>query len=130
MNCHSFGSLPAVTSKKCVPSTRSNSRNVIATVMNGTASTVRNAVTSCAQVKSVMREKVMPGARRVKIVTMKLRAPRIDESPMICRPRIQKSWPWLVEYAGPGSGGGEGPAAGRRGACGVGEEGGVGEGAA
>ena len=61
--------------------------------MNGTASTVRNAVTSCAHTNKGMREKVMPGARSVKIVTMKLSAPRIDDRPMSWIARIQKVWP-------------------------------------
>ena len=36
---------------------------------------------------------LMPGARSVKIVTMKLRAPRIDDRPMSWIARIQKVWP-------------------------------------
>ena len=39
---------------------------------------------------------VMPGARMLKIVVMKLMAPRIDEAPAMCSDRIARS------MAGPG----------------------------
>ncbi len=47
---------------------------------------------------------VMPGARMLKIVVMKLIAPRIDEAPAMCRARMAKSmagpgWP-VVESGG------------------------------
>ena len=40
-----------------------------------------------------MRIKVMPGARMLMIVTMKLIAPKIDEKPMRMRAMAQTVWP-------------------------------------
>ena len=46
---------------------------------------------------SVIRENVMPGARRAKIVTIMFSAPKIDENPRTVRLSSQRSWPWLGE---------------------------------
>ena len=53
-------------------------------------------MTSTDQANSGILCKVMPGARMLKIVVMKLIAPRIDEAPARCSERITKS------IAGPG----------------------------
>ena len=50
-----------------------------------------------AQQKSGMRIHDIPGARMLWIVTTKLIAPTSDEIERMCRPRIQRSWPWPGE---------------------------------
>ena len=57
----------------------------------GRASSRRNAVTRIDQTKSGILCKVMPGARMLKIVVMKLIAPRIEEAPARCSDRMAKS---------------------------------------
>ena len=49
--------------------------------MNGVASTTSSDVVKFAQTSSGIRQKVIPGARIVMMVTRKLRAVRIDEAP-------------------------------------------------
>jgi hypothetical protein len=66
---------------------------VIAPASTGSASSSRNAVTRIDQANSGMRCKVMPGARMLKIVVMKLMAPRIDEAPAMCSEKIARSMP-------------------------------------
>ena len=53
-------------------------------------------MTSTDQANSGILCSVMPGARMLKIVVMKLIAPRIDEMPARCSDRMRKS------IAGPG----------------------------
>ena len=65
--------------------------------MAGKASTSRNWVTKLIHTKSGMRISVMPGARMLMMVTMKLNPASIDEMPRICRPSIQKSMLWVGE---------------------------------
>ena len=62
-----------------------------AMVMAGKAMTIRMEVISVDQVKIGMRIMVMPGARMLMIVTMKLNAAAIDATPSTWRPSIQKS---------------------------------------
>src|ERR1700744_4781814 len=69
---------------------------VIAPASTGSASSSRNTVTRIDQTNSGILCRVMPGARMLKIVVMKLMVPRIDEAPAICSDRIAKS------TAGPG----------------------------
>ncbi len=69
---------------------------VSAPASTGSASTSRNAVTSTDQANSGMRCIVMPGARILKMVVMKLIAPRIEDAPAMCSERMMKS------IAGPG----------------------------
>ena len=45
-------------------------------------------------VNSGIRVSRMPGARMLWMVTMKLIAPRIEDSDRMCSPTIQKSMPW------------------------------------
>ena len=69
---------------------------VIAPASTGSDSSSRNAVTRTDHTNSGIRCMVMPGARMLKIVVMKLIAPRIDEAPARCSDRMAKS------IAGPG----------------------------
>src|SRR3569623_3438025 len=69
---------------------------VIAPARTGSDSSSRKALTSTDQTKSGILCKVMPGARMLKMVVMKLIAPRIDDAPARCSERIAKS------TAGPG----------------------------
>ncbi len=82
--------------KKVVPKLRSVSSIVIAPASTGSDRSSRNAVISTAHTNSGILCSVMPGARMLKIVVMKLIAPRIDEAPAMCSDRIAKS------IAGPG----------------------------
>ena len=71
----------------------------------GNASSSRNAVTRIDQANSGMRCSVMPGARMLKIVVMKLIAPRIEDAPATCSDRIAMSmagpgWNWPLESGG------------------------------
>ncbi len=68
----------------------------MAPASTGSASRSRNAVTRIDHTNSGILCSVMPGARMLKIVVMKLIAPRIDEAPARCSARIAKS------IAGPG----------------------------
>ena len=62
----------------------------------GSDSSSRNAVISTDQANSGILCMVMPGARMLKMVVMKLMAPRIEEAPAMCSARIARS------MAGPG----------------------------
>ena len=77
----------------------------MAPARTGSDSTSRNAVTSTDQANSGILCSVMPGARMLKMVVMKLMAPRIDEAPARCSARMTKSiagpgWPVLEESGG------------------------------
>ena len=61
--------------------------------MNGVASTTSVEVEKFAQTSSGMRQKVMPGARIVMIVTRKLRAVTIELAPAHWTPMLKKTWP-------------------------------------
>ena len=59
--------------------------------MTGIANSSRNDVTSDIQMNTGIRMKVMPGARMLMIVTMKLTAPASDATPRICKPeRVER----------------------------------------
>ena len=68
----------------------------MAPASTGSESRSKKAVISTDQTKSGILCSVMPGARMLKMVVMKLMAPRIDEAPPRCRAKIAKS------IAGPG----------------------------
>ena len=68
----------------------------MAPASTGSASSNRNVVTRIDHTKSGILCSVMPGARMLKIVVMKLMAPRIDEAPARWSERMAKS------IAGPG----------------------------
>ena len=53
----------------------------MAPASTGSARTSRKAVTRTAQTKSGIRWSVMPGARMLKMVVMKLIAPRMEDAP-------------------------------------------------
>ena len=57
-----------------------------ATPITGIANSSRNATTKVIQAKTGMRSSVIPGARMLKTVTMKLIAPARDAMPAICSP--------------------------------------------
>src|SRR5207237_1092549 len=82
--------------KKVVPKLRSVSIMVMAPASTGSDSSSRNTVTSTDHTNSGILCRVMPGARMLKMVVMKLIEPRIDEAPARCSDRIAKS------TAGPG----------------------------
>jgi hypothetical protein len=69
---------------------------VIAPASTGKVSTSRKAVTNIDQANSGILCIVMPGARMLKIVVMKLIAPRIEEAPARWIDKIKQS------IAGPG----------------------------
>ena len=82
--------------KKAVPKLRSVSSMVMPPARTGSASSSRKAVTSTDHGNSGILCSVMPGARMLKIVVMKLIAPRIEDAPAMCSARMAKS------MAGPG----------------------------
>ena len=61
--------------------------------MTGMANSSRNWVTRPIQVKIGMRIIVMPGARMLSTVTMRLTAPTSEATPVISRPSVQKFTP-------------------------------------
>ena len=79
-----------------VPKLRSVSSIVIAPASTGSDKSSRNAVTRIDQTNSGILCSVMPGARMLKIVVMKLIAPMIDDAPAKCSEKIAMS------IAGPG----------------------------
>ena len=64
-----------------VPKLRSVSSMVMAPARTGSDNRSRNTVTRMDQTNSGILCSVMPGARMLKMVVMKLMAPRIDEAP-------------------------------------------------
>ena len=70
--------------------------------MNGVAITTSNEVVKFAQTSSGMRQKVIPGARMVMIVTRKLRAVMIEDAPAHWTPMVEEHAPigWCVEQSG------------------------------
>src|SRR5437588_4075656 len=93
---NSTGSPPPSAEKKVVPKLRSVKSMVIAPASTGSDSNNRNTVTRIDHTNSGILCKVMPGARMLKMVVMKLMAPRIDEAPARWIDRMAKS------TAGPG----------------------------
>src|SRR5690606_28671382 len=84
---------PANTSNNSVPNMRSNNTSSRATVMTGNENTMRNMVTSVPQANMGMRMRLMPGARMLRMVTMKLKPDTSVPIPVISRPMVQKSTP-------------------------------------
>ena len=83
---------------------RSVSSIVIAPASTGKESRSRKAVTRIDHTKSGILCSVMPGARMLKMVVMKLTAPRIDDAPARCRLKMARStagsgWP-VIELKG------------------------------
>ena len=73
--------------------TRSYSTMNCEPAMNGVPSTTSDEVARLAQTSSGIRQKVMPGARMVTIVTRKLTAVAIDEAPANWTPIVKKVSP-------------------------------------
>src|SRR5207245_1375639 len=63
----------------------------MAPASTGSDSSRRNTVTSCDQTKSGILCSVIPGARMLKMVVMKLMAPRIEDAPAKWIDKIAKS---------------------------------------
>ena len=61
--------------------------------MKGVAATTSSEVERFAQTSSGRRQKFIPGARMVMIVTRKLSAVAIDDAPANCTPRLKNDWP-------------------------------------
>ena len=82
-----------------MPRMRSKSSMISAAERTGSASSSRIAVMKSAHTVSGSRKKVMPGARRLMIVVMKLTAVSSDESPRIRSEMSQSVWPlgWIAE---------------------------------
>src|SRR5436189_6396118 len=70
--------------------------------MNGVAITTRSEVVKFAHTSSGMRQKVIPGARMVMIVTRKLSAVMIELAPAHCTPWLKNTAPsgWWPEQSG------------------------------
>ena len=64
-----------------------------APAMNGVAATTSSEVERFAQTSSGIRQKFIPGARMVMIVTRKLSAVAIDDAPANCTPMLKNDWP-------------------------------------
>ena len=91
-----MGSPPDAGMKKWVPKFRSMVSSMRPTVITGKASTSRMEVIRVIQMNTGIRIRLMPGARRLMIVTMKLKPAANDEIPSTCNPRPQKSKPLLA----------------------------------
>lgn len=85
------GSPPPAGSKKAVLKLRSVNSIVIAPANTGNDNNNRKAVIKTAQTNKGVRLAVMPGKRIFVIVTIKLIAPRIDETPAKCNEKIAQS---------------------------------------
>src|SRR3954447_6006126 len=82
---------PFAGTKNCVPKMRSSSSRLPASVTAGTANTTMNENTSIDHTNTGSRFSVMPGARILNVVTMKLIAPTVVEMPTNTMPSPQKS---------------------------------------
>ena len=76
-----MGSPPLDGTKNDVPKLRSVRSMVMAPASTGSDNRSRNTVTRMDQTNNGILCSVMPGARMLKMVVMKLMAPRIDEAP-------------------------------------------------
>ena len=81
---------PFAGSSRWDSNTRSAPRAKSPAARTGNARSTRIEVTSVFQVKIGIRNIVMPGARIVMIVVMKLTAPRIVPKPLSARPKTQR----------------------------------------
>ena len=69
--------------------------------MTGSENTSRNCTTRIIHVNTGIFMKVMPGARMLSTVTIRLIDPMSEAIPAICRPMVQKSTPFEGEKTGP-----------------------------
>ena len=86
--CHRITSPPLATLKKLKPALRSSSSITLATVNDGRANTTAKLVARIAHTYSGIRAMDMPGARTLKIVTMKLTEPTVVEMPRKISPSV------------------------------------------
>ena len=88
--------------KKSVCITWSNITKNCEPAMNGVAITTSSEVVKFAQTSSGIRQKLIPGARIVMIVTKKLSAVMIELAPAHWTPMLKKMAPigWCVEESG------------------------------
>ncbi len=77
------------TLKKFASNNRSNISSNCAEVSTGMANSNRNWVTRVIQVNTGIRMSVMPGARMLRTVVMRLTAPASEAMPAMIRPRFQ-----------------------------------------
>jgi hypothetical protein len=80
--------------KKLVENSRSKLSRNRATVMTGMAKSSRNWATRLIHTKMGIRIRLMPGARMLMTVTIRLMAPVSEAMPRICRPKAQNSMLW------------------------------------
>ncbi len=80
---------PAKMSNNSVPNIRSNKTSSSATVMTGNENAIRNIVTSVPHANIGMRMRLMPGARMLRIVTMKLKLETSVPIPVSNKPSVQ-----------------------------------------
>ena len=95
--CQRTGWPPADGLKKFAPKERSNMSSMSATVIAGNARMISTAVTRVIQVKTGRRIMVMPLARMLMMVQMKLKEAASEAMPRIWMPMIQKSVPTPVK---------------------------------
>jgi hypothetical protein len=86
--CQRMASPPFAGSKKCIPTRRSSSSITLAAVRDGRANTTEKEVARMAHTNSGIRLNDIPGARSLKIVTMKLMAPAVVEIPRKISPSV------------------------------------------
>src|SRR3954465_10190073 len=86
-------SAPSGGGKKGVGIVRSSSTKNCEPAMNGVAMTTSSEVVKFAQTSSGIRQKDMPGARIVMIVTRKFRPVATDEAPANWTARLKNVWP-------------------------------------
>src|SRR5687768_18437720 len=79
--------------KKSVCMRRSKTTKNCEPAMKGVARTTSSDVVKFAHTSSGMRQKVIPGARMVMIVTRKLSAVAIEEAPANCTPTVKNCCP-------------------------------------
>ncbi len=70
-------------------------------MITGRANTSSTWTTRLIHVKTGMRIIVIPGARMLRMVTVRLMALRSEAVPAISRPTAKKSTPWVGEKATP-----------------------------
>src|SRR5438067_5079920 len=84
---------PSPALKKLKPSARSSRTKNCEAAMNGVAITTSSEVEKFAHTSSGMRQKDIPGARIVMIVTRKLSAVATDDAPANWTPTVKNSCP-------------------------------------
>ena len=99
MCCQRSGSPPASAEKNGMPNSRQKSSCTRPTVRIGSAKTNRKDTTSVIHVNTGIRISVMPGARMLRMVMMKLNAAASEEIPSTSMPRLKKSMAALGEYS-------------------------------